>query len=213
LGVWLFAWTWQILNTIPFPILRDARSKSYLFQRHTIAFSPSLRVLKHCSDRLLALKKLPLILPEAGVVVGDPAYRNHKRRLEGTCDEVDRITKLFGSEFVRNIKGTYANIKTVTSLAKLPLDRSCSQGFLHFAVHGQGGEYDPSNSNDRKLKGVLELAHPREKTWPPKEESQHRRTGLHLNEGTQRLVLELVLPNCVRMFEVFLLGISCSNVI
>lgn len=183
---------------IPFQILRDPSSGDFLFQHHTIAFSSSLRVLKHCSSRLSKLEKLPLIqgTPGAGVVVGDPAYKDPKDRIKGTAIEVDRITKLFGSDTVVNIQDTGANVKAVLDWAELPQTVLRSQAFLHYAVHGLGGQY----AGDKKLavnlrrrveKGALLMApdsnaNSRVKICPPSSMSHPTRRGTesHPTKGT-----------------------------
>lgn len=139
----------QVLTNVPFPILLNAETGKYLFENHTIAFTPSLRILEHCHKRLKILQ-VPDLKVEPSVALGDPAYLHEKERLKRSYFEVWSIGSLFKPGSVKVLTGTEATVGNLVRLSEMPADTV--QGFIHVAAHNHVDE-------DHKA-GSLQLAHP-----------------------------------------------------
>lgn len=124
----------QVLTNVPFPILRNSETGKYLFENHTISFTPALWVLLHCDQRHKSLRGSQTIAPS--VALGDPAYppKGRIKRLPHTYHEVMSIPPFFTDGCVKILTGTEATAERLLSLAKLPIDTV--QGFVHVAAHG-----------------------------------------------------------------------------
>ena len=134
---------------MPFSILLDAKTEKYLFQNHTVSFTPSLRILERCHNRLKLLQESEFKV-EPSLALGDPAYLREKERLKCTYFEVQRISSLFNEGSVKVLTGTEATVDNL--LRQSSMATGTVQGFIHVAAH---------NHVDKNHKsGSLQLAHP-----------------------------------------------------
>jgi CHAT domain-containing protein len=148
----------QILSNVPFAALRKPNSpvgEGYLIQSHTISVTPSLRMLKHCNQRLKELNQVVPLDTKPGtiVAVGDPAYKEPRLKLSG--EEVNFIEELFGKEHVKKLVGHEATPSEVLKWAKYPSENGVKQVVFHIAAHAIGQD------DGRKVKkGAILLARP-----------------------------------------------------
>ena len=156
----LFFGNMQLFTKVPFKALRNRRTGKYLIQNHTISQTPSLRVLRACTERLQELQSAPLDTDRPGSVIalGNPAYDCSKCKsvnrqpLPGTGDEVDFIAKMFGTEAqVVTLKEKKATVKELMHWAALPSEAGFRQPILHIGAHNH---FD----KDDHRKNVLHLA-------------------------------------------------------
>ncbi|CAK9231000.1 unnamed protein product [Sphagnum troendelagicum] len=140
------------LTNVPFSILLDSQTGRYLIENHTISFTPALPVLGQCNERFKSMAQA-LKRVEPSVALGDPAYRQVKKRLVHTLDEVTKISKFFKDGRVKVITGPEASIDNLLNFANLPVDTV--QGFVHIAAHGLVNQENRSGSlllADSKIK-------------------------------------------------------------
>ncbi|KAG0555084.1 hypothetical protein KC19_12G143300 [Ceratodon purpureus] len=152
----------KLFTKVPFAALRNKRTGEYLFQRHTISLTPSLRVLRACTERVQELQGAPLYTDRPGSIValGNPTYDcrdceiGKRKSLPGTGVEADIIAKKFGAEaHVVTLLGRKATAEELVSWAKKPCDGGFRQAILHIGSHGEFGEAD-------QRKNILVLACP-----------------------------------------------------
>jgi CHAT domain-containing protein len=145
---------------VPFAALRDRRTGKYLIESHTISLTPSLRVLRACTERLQELQGAPLRTGDPGSIValGNPTYTCSKcrsvgrKRLPGTEEEVNVIAKMFQTETqVVSLLGDNATARELVRWAAQPSETGLRQAVLHIGSHGQ---FD----KDDHRKNVLHLA-------------------------------------------------------
>lgn len=83
----------------------------------------------------MALQKMELMEGEgSSVAMGDPRYKDPRRRLEQSGAEVQSIARLFGHR-CELIVDREATLENLMKRAKLPSERSRSQAFVHIAAH------------------------------------------------------------------------------
>lgn len=141
---------------MPFSILLNAKTEKYLFQNHTVSFTPSLQILEPCHTRLKLLQESNFKV-EPSVALGDPAFAVQERRLKSTYFEVQGICSLFNKGSVKVLTGTEATVDNLVRHSNMPTDTV--QGFIHVAAH---------NHVDKDHRaGSLELAHPSVKHQDP----------------------------------------------
>lgn len=133
----------EVLNNVPFPILRNSTTGEYLFEKHTISFTPALRILVQCDQRDLHLQASTTVAPS--VALGNPTYPTSQLRtfkkipsLKFTQKEIVGIQgpkddPFFNDGCVITVTGTEATAARLLALAKLPA--GAVQGFVHVAAH------------------------------------------------------------------------------
>ncbi|CAM6066784.1 unnamed protein product [Sphagnum tenellum] len=148
----------ELFSDVPFAALRKPDSRDgegYFIQSHTISFTPSLRILQQCNERLKEVDKD--VLPDTSigtiVAVGDPAYKKGTKDLKWTREEVEFIEELFGKEHVKKLMGPEATPFEVLEWAKYPSKHGVKQVVFHIAAHGIG-------QHDDIKKGAIKLASP-----------------------------------------------------
>jgi len=159
----------QMLTNVPFAALRDCKQPAgqvYLMERHTIAVTPSLRVLKNCSERLKDLQKLSHN-PSRGAIValGDPAYGPNSETpcLEWSGQEVQFIESLFGETQVVKLLGPDVTPHNLLKWAKFPSENEFTQAVFHIGAHGK------VDSKEFRKGGLL-LGRPGSKPYGPHKE-------------------------------------------
>jgi CHAT domain-containing protein len=138
---------------MPFPILRNSTTGEYLFENHTISFTPVLQVLVHCDQRDISLQESSLkVVPS--MALGDPEYPLSGDKLLGTLNEINDICDLFSEVevgYVETLHGVEATAKNLLSRAEFPVDEV--RGFIHLAAY--------NHVNKDHKSGSLHLAYPK----------------------------------------------------
>lgn len=129
-----------MLYKVPFALLRDKKTKKYLFECHTISIAPSLRVLEHCAMRRRDLRRFPL-KQECILAVGNPTYAKDEDLLPGTGTELMHLRECFQGRLkkVEAHEATRANLLELVKDASLSEDRHVF-AIMHLGVHGLWSE-------------------------------------------------------------------------
>ncbi|MBW2271662.1 MAG: CHAT domain-containing protein [Deltaproteobacteria bacterium] len=116
------------LRTIPFGVLRDAKSKQFLIEKHPIAVTPSLTLTDPRPIESGGVRVLAAGISEA--VGGYP-------ELDSVVVEIEAIEKMYGAKALMNEE--FSADKLQSELTNVPF------GIVHIASHGEFGG-DPSEN-------------------------------------------------------------------
>jgi CHAT domain-containing protein/tetratricopeptide (TPR) repeat protein len=127
------------LFLVSFAALVDA-SEAYLVERHTLAYSPSISVLRYTGrNRDRVVDSAPRLLTVGNPAMPEPPGRQPLPALPGAEREATAIGGLYPSRDVTTLIGSRASERTVRQLA-------LRQAIIHLATHAVVFDDDPMSS-------------------------------------------------------------------